>query len=236
VEKQRGVKSLSIVALLIAIVGLTVAFAAMNRTLTINNTTATIKAWNIHFKAYDNSDDVKFFDNGNSNTVDDSTISLTENTISGISVVFNETGTKAYYTFKIHNEGNTNAAISNVTYGDRNSGVLYSVTYGDGVQAAPSNKNDVESAFGPQLQESANALKYKLYYGDATVSVPQVKTEVLAGDVIAKDTYIDVFLEISLGDVNAIDRIEQDLTFSGIAASIDFQQTSSSASRTTVSS
>ena len=49
-EKERRVKALSIVALLIAVVGLTVAFAAMSRTLTINGTaTMDTARWNIHF-------------------------------------------------------------------------------------------------------------------------------------------------------------------------------------------
>ena len=49
-EKERKIKSMSLIALIVAVLGLTVAFAAMSRTLTINGTanidTAT---WDVHF-------------------------------------------------------------------------------------------------------------------------------------------------------------------------------------------
>ena len=59
-EKERRVKALSLVALLITIVGLTVAFAAMSRTLTINGTaTMDTARWNIHFANITNNSNSK---------------------------------------------------------------------------------------------------------------------------------------------------------------------------------
>ena len=50
-EKQRGIRTLSIVALFVAVIGLSVAFAAMSRTLQINGTaTMDTAKWDIHFK------------------------------------------------------------------------------------------------------------------------------------------------------------------------------------------
>ena len=51
-EKERRIKILSIVALLIAVAGLTIAFAAMSKTLTINGTaTMDTAVWDIHFES-----------------------------------------------------------------------------------------------------------------------------------------------------------------------------------------
>ena len=50
-EKERKIKSMSLVALIVAVLGLTVAFAAMSRTLTINGTaTMDTATWDIHFE------------------------------------------------------------------------------------------------------------------------------------------------------------------------------------------
>lgn len=50
-EKERKIKSMSLVALIVAVLGLTVAFAAMSRTLTINGTaTVDTASWDIHFE------------------------------------------------------------------------------------------------------------------------------------------------------------------------------------------
>ncbi len=51
VEKERKVKALSLVALIIAVLGLTLAFAALSQTLTINGTASVNAAeWDIHFE------------------------------------------------------------------------------------------------------------------------------------------------------------------------------------------
>lgn len=50
-EKQRKIKVLSVVALIVAVLGLTVAFAALSQTLTINGTANVDAAsWDIHFE------------------------------------------------------------------------------------------------------------------------------------------------------------------------------------------
>ena len=50
-EKERRIKILSIIALIIAVLGLTVAFAALSETLTINGTASVEAAsWDIHFE------------------------------------------------------------------------------------------------------------------------------------------------------------------------------------------
>ncbi len=49
-EKQRKIKSMAVVALIVAVLGLTVAFAALSTTLTINGTASVDAAeWDVHF-------------------------------------------------------------------------------------------------------------------------------------------------------------------------------------------
>lgn len=49
-EKERKIKTLSLVALVVAVLGLTVAFAALNAKLTIEGTASVSKAsWDVHF-------------------------------------------------------------------------------------------------------------------------------------------------------------------------------------------
>lgn len=51
-EKERRIKVLSLVALVVAVLGLTVAFAALSQTLTINGTASVDAAqWDVHFES-----------------------------------------------------------------------------------------------------------------------------------------------------------------------------------------
>jgi len=51
VEKERKIKLLSLVALIVAVLGLTVAFAALSQTLTINGSASVDAAeWDVHFE------------------------------------------------------------------------------------------------------------------------------------------------------------------------------------------
>jgi len=50
-EKERRIKTLSLVALIVAVLGLTVAFAALSQTLTINGSASVNAAtWDVHFE------------------------------------------------------------------------------------------------------------------------------------------------------------------------------------------
>ena len=55
VEKERKIKVLSLVALIVAVLGLTIAFAALSQTLTINGTASVNSAeWDVHFVTFEN--------------------------------------------------------------------------------------------------------------------------------------------------------------------------------------
>ena len=102
-EKERRVKALSIVALLIAVVGLTVAFAAMSRTLTINGTaTMDTARWNIHFANITN------------NKVHAATVNsaqITGETTITYGVTLTKPGDKAEIEFDVVNSGDIDAYI-----------------------------------------------------------------------------------------------------------------------------
>ena len=102
-EKERRVKALSIVALLITIVGLTVAFAAMSRTLTINGTaTMDTARWNIHFANITN------------NKVHAATVNsaqITGETTITYGVTLTKPGDKAEIEFDVVNSGDIDAYI-----------------------------------------------------------------------------------------------------------------------------
>ena len=102
-EKERRVKALSLVALLITIVGLTVAFAAMSRTLTINGTaTMDTARWNIHFANITN------------NKVHAATVNsaqITGETTITYGVTLTKPGDKAEIEFDVVNSGDIDAYI-----------------------------------------------------------------------------------------------------------------------------
>lgn len=111
-ERQRGIKGLSIVALLVAIVGLSIAFAALSTTLTINGT-AKVEAsnWDVHYETTGGSQSgtVNGAPTGKATEVHPATLSAT--TVSGYEVVLKEPGDKMVYTWDVVNAGDIDATI-----------------------------------------------------------------------------------------------------------------------------
>ena len=106
-EKERKVKTLSLVALIVAVLGLTVAFAALSQTLTINGTASVNAAtWDIHFENLDKEiqGDASF----NSEPVLDGT------KISNINGTLTKPGDMLNIEVDISNKGTINAKISSV--------------------------------------------------------------------------------------------------------------------------
>jgi len=122
-QKERRIKGLSIVALLIAVVGLTIAFAAMNRTLNINNTTAKVGKFNVKFVS-DSSNfppeknyEYKYMGDegtGDETNLTNSVISNYGATVSGLHPVFNMTGITARYILKIHNDSASRVKVNQI--------------------------------------------------------------------------------------------------------------------------
>ena len=135
-EKERKIKVLSIVALIVAVLGLTVAFAALSQTLTINgkskveknNADGTGDKWNIRF--YGVSSDGTTIDEsativkpvitgGSSYPAEakDATLGATSILIGNKNedgVVLKKPNDKVVYTFYVKNNGSINAEIDDV--------------------------------------------------------------------------------------------------------------------------
>ena len=109
-ERQRKVKILSIVALLIAILGLTIAFSTLSETLTINGTSTLDAAkWGIKFENLSSAQVIQ------DATINDIAI-ITENqiTINNIDVSLKTPGDSVTYTVELVNEGTINAEIYSI--------------------------------------------------------------------------------------------------------------------------
>ena len=106
-EKERRIKVLSIVALIVAVLGLTVAFAALSQTLTINGT-ASVEAssWDVHFA---NLSEAKI--TGTAKELAKPT--LTGDSLSNVNVSLMKPGDKITYNFEIINNGTITAVEGN---------------------------------------------------------------------------------------------------------------------------
>ena len=104
-EKERRIKILSIVALIVAILGLTVAFAALSETLTINGTASVEAAsWDIHFE---NLSDAVL--TGDASVATPPTLNNTS--ITDFESVLTKPGDSITYEFDIVNDGTIDAKI-----------------------------------------------------------------------------------------------------------------------------
>lgn len=106
-EKERKIKVLSLVALVVAVIGLTVAFAALSQTLTINGTANVDAAsWDVHFE------------NLTSNVVGDAkitkmpTLSNNNTYIGDFEVTLTKPGDSVEFCYDTVNDGTIDAVIS----------------------------------------------------------------------------------------------------------------------------
>jgi len=107
VEKERKIKTLSLVALVVAVLGLTVAFAALSQTLTINGSASVNAAeWDIHFE------NLETYAQGNASV--DKTPVLQSTTITDMNFTITKPGEYAEIFVDIVNNGTINAKISSI--------------------------------------------------------------------------------------------------------------------------
>ena len=106
-EKQRKIKILSVVALIVAVLGLTVAFAALSQTLTINGTAnINTASWDIHFENLESGV-------GGDAVVNGEPV-INRTTITGINVTLTKPNDIVQITADIVNAGTINAKIGSV--------------------------------------------------------------------------------------------------------------------------
>ena len=170
-ERNRKIKTLSLVALIVAVLGLGVAFAALSSQLTINGSAkAQAGSWNIHF--------TKTLDMPTQTTGD---ASFTEPTLSDTSILgFKATVTKpgdsVTYYFDIVNSGTVDALVDNYVF---ESG--YQDCAATRVSDHPECKlydfNSDGVINGSDYSVIKASIKYGLYYTDNN-------KEIIAGDEI----------------------------------------------------
>jgi len=106
-EKERKIKTLSLVALIVAVLGLTVAFAALSQTLTINGSASVNAAeWDIHFE--------NVVTNGLNGAVINSEPVVTGTSITGLNGTITKPNDQIELFFDIKNNGTINAKISSI--------------------------------------------------------------------------------------------------------------------------
>ena len=110
-EKERRIKALVVVVLLIVVAGLTVAFAALSTTLNINGTAYLDAAkWGIKFQNLSEPESI-----GTATTTGTAKIEETKSAeITGINVSLSTPGDKVVYTVDLVNEGTINAKIDKI--------------------------------------------------------------------------------------------------------------------------
>lgn len=107
-EKERKIKILSVVALIVAVLGLTVAFAALSQTLQINGTAVVQKStWQIDFANLDTTDAIIGHASFNSQpTIDGTTLRY--------GATFTRPGDGIEFSFKIVNSGDIDAKLQSL--------------------------------------------------------------------------------------------------------------------------
>ena len=118
-EKERRIKGLSLVALVVAVLGLTVAFAALSQQLTIEGTaTVGSSSWNVKFKSISEATKTG---GAKVENIDGSekTPTLTDYTITLPTISLTKPGDKVEYTVVVENSGTIDATVESVTYNDK---------------------------------------------------------------------------------------------------------------------
>ena len=176
-EKERRVKWLVIVSLIVAVLGLTIAFAALSETLTINGT-ATLDAakWGIKFNNLTSGTKI-----GDAIVNNEATIADDKVTIENIDVTLKTPGDSVTYTVDLVNEGTINAEISNIKVPElteeQKRYIDFKVTYDTGEEVTQGDilnsettknltikiefKKDIEASDLPSNAQQIN-LSYKL--------------------------------------------------------------------------
>jgi len=113
VEKERRVKLLSLVALIVAVLGLTVAFAALSQTLTINGSASVDAAeWDIHLENLR-----RTRVDGSAEVISEPVISSDGKSIKGLNVSLKKPGDYVRYDFNFVNAGTIDAKINRILNG-----------------------------------------------------------------------------------------------------------------------
>lgn len=208
-EKQRKIKVLSIIALVVAVLGLTVAFAALSETLTINGTASVDAAtWDVHFE---NLKEINIHSKYGT-VVENSSPILTENSIKNIDVTISSPGDYLDYQVDIVNSGTVAAKVSSVD-------ISPLCTLESSVESCDWD-ND-----GEVTQEDVNNVNknitftYGFGFGETAIDINTIPSEALnPGNKIE--------FTIILNFSNDVDELpKRDLKFSDLSVTVNYVQT-----------
>ena len=112
-KKERGFKTIAVVALCVALVALSVAYAGYTSTLTVEGTATVKSAWDIKWTDLSAGTKTGYADISNKSLAIDST----EQAISGFIGTLKAPGDTITYTWKASNKGEIDATVTGVTVG-----------------------------------------------------------------------------------------------------------------------
>ena len=179
-EKQRKIKVMSVVALIVAVLGLTVAFAALSQTLTINGAANVNTAtWDVHFANLTGPD---ITGTGASN----SEPTLDATTIDNVNMSVTKPGDSVTYYFDIVNAGTIDAVLDT----DLGKSLFYE-GYSRCIGAISNNDpNGCLNKYDFNNDNSINVNDYSIFISDLDYAIYDVDTDDMLskGDVIEKGT------------------------------------------------
>ena len=172
VEKERKVKTLSLVALIVAVLGLTVAFAALSQTLTINGTASVDAAqWDIHFENLSE----PVIEGGAQAT----TPTLSDTSVTGYDVTVTKPGDSVTYEFDIVNNGTVDAVIEKINMASKYNTCLNQSSVS--VECKPFDFNGDGYINASDTSMYLSLINYGLYYTDTEKKVSRNDT-LIAGE------------------------------------------------------
>lgn len=209
-EKNRSSKIFALVALLVSAVGLSLGFAAFSQTLTIRSS-ATVKPNATDFKVVFSSSDTEVKTDpvigvGTPTTLETSAGSISNTTgnprITNLGAVFTAPGQKVVYTFYATNNGEYDAFLKSITFGNASSGTSPRVcTAGSGttdslVQVA-CNSISLKVKVGDEVETSASVT------GIANHKLPKDNSELVTVTIeyAADGARADGDFSVDFGDI-----------------------------------
>ena len=214
-ERNRKIKTLSLVALIVAVLGLGVAFAALSSQLTINGSAkAQAGSWNIHFAK---TLDMPTQTTGNASFTEPT---LYDTSILGFKATVTKPGDSVTYYFDIVNSGTVDALVDNYVF---ESG--YQDCAATRVSDHPECKlydfNSDGVINGSDYSVIKASIKYGLYYTDNN-------KEIIAGDEIraGETKHAKLVVEYFSGSIFLLPDGLQITSIKNTPITIDFVQSS----------
>ncbi len=210
-EKERRIKVLSLVALIVAVLGLTIAFAALSQTLTINGRASMESSqWDVHFENLSNANIT-----GDATEVSKPQITDGGITINNMNVSLVKPKDKVEYTVEIVNDGTINAKIEQIQMTqlteEQSKYLEFYATYSDGRSISESNilkanqREKVKIVIGFKEDLTSEDLPKETTTIDLSLTIDYVQSDDKEeGDIPTTTTPVsktyEVGDEIALGD------------------------------------